>query len=57
MEKFRWHNQQWLEMVETQSAEDGHLHQYAEDPNGYMQDSEILNQHQLFMNNPGKYCP
>ncbi|XP_052673915.1 kinesin-associated protein 3-like [Crassostrea angulata] len=50
LEKFRWHNSQWLEMVETrQVTEMGDPYMYPEegyDP--YLQDADILDRPDLF---------
>lgn len=55
LEKFRWHNSQWLEMVETRQAEDfndGYMYpDDALDP--YLQDADILDRPDLFYG-PGK---
>ena len=56
LEKFRWHNSQWLEMVESQQMEDDAAYMYAEDPAGYspfIQDSDILDRPDLFYGAPG----
>ncbi|KAJ8300672.1 hypothetical protein KUTeg_022191 [Tegillarca granosa] len=52
LEKFRWHNSQWLEMVETRQIEDmGDPYMYPPedgyDP-GYLQDADILDRPDLF---------
>ena len=56
LEKFRWHNSQWLEMVETQQLEDDQL-AYADDGYGpFIQDSDILDRQDLFYANaPGNW--
>ncbi|KAL8617694.1 hypothetical protein ACOMHN_039642 [Nucella lapillus] len=50
LEKFRWHNSQWLDMVETRQAEDmsdGYM--YPEDNmDPYLQDTDILDRPDLF---------
>ena len=55
VEKFRWHNSQWLEMVETRQMEDfkdGSL--YADDNfEAYLQDADILENQDMFYG-PGK---
>ena len=53
LEKFRWHNSQWLEMVESQQMEDeGYM--YADEGYGpYIQDSDILDRPDLFYGAPG----
>ncbi|XP_025112407.1 kinesin-associated protein 3-like isoform X2 [Pomacea canaliculata] len=50
LEKFRWHNSQWLEMVETRQAEDfsdGYM--YPDDSlDPYLHDADILDRPDLF---------
>lgn len=49
LEKFRWHNSQWLDMVETRQMEDMADQYYADegyDP--YLQDTDILDRPDLF---------
>nr|KAG5710596.1 hypothetical protein BaRGS_013242 [Batillaria attramentaria] len=50
LEKFRWHNSQWLDMVETRQAEDmsdGYM--YPDDNlDPYLQDADILDRPDLF---------
>ena len=56
LEKFRWHNSQWLEMVETRQMEDindGYM--YGDEGFGYIQDAEILDRPDLFYGPPGSY--
>ncbi|ELU10175.1 hypothetical protein CAPTEDRAFT_219515 [Capitella teleta] len=52
LEKFRWHNSQWLDMVESRQGEgmDEEGYMYPEEPGfgGYIQDSDILDQPELF---------
>ncbi|XP_046371421.1 kinesin-associated protein 3-like [Haliotis rufescens] len=50
MEKFRWHNSQWLEMVETRQLEDfNEQYLYQEDGyDPYIQDTDILDRPELF---------
>lgn len=53
LEKFRWHNSQWLEMVETRQVTDmGDPYMYPEEyPEGYdpyLQDADILDRPDLF---------
>ena len=49
-EKFRWHNSQWLEMVESQHIDDDAV-MYAEDPSSghvFLHDADMLDQPDLF---------
>lgn len=50
LEKFRWHNSQWLEMVETRQMEDmADPYMYPEDEyDPYLQDADILDRPDLF---------
>ena len=60
LEKFRWHNSQWLEMVETQQLEDDQLAFAASggagaDDDGYgpyIHDADILDRPELFYGQP-----
>jgi len=53
MEKFRWHNSQWLDMVESRQMEDEGL-MYSDDVLGaYIQDADILDHPELFYNAAG----
>ena len=55
LEKFRWHNSQWLDMVESRQMEDlqeGYM--YGDDGFGYIQDADILDRPDLFYGAPGK---
>ncbi len=57
LEKFRWHNSQWLEMVETRQLEDDReAYMYGEEPGfrGYIQDADILDRPDLFYGAPGR---
>ncbi|XP_023931109.1 kinesin-associated protein 3-like [Lingula anatina] len=54
LEKFRWHNSQWLEMVESRQIEDNEAFLYGDDSFGsYVQDSDILDRPDLFYGSPG----
>lgn len=56
MEKFRWHNSQWLDMVESRQMEDEGL-MYSDDVLGaYIQDADILD-HPLFYGPSDGYGP
>lgn len=50
LEKFRWHNSQWLDMVETRQAEDmSDSYMYPDDNlDPYIQDADILDRPELF---------
>ncbi|KAL3871441.1 hypothetical protein ACJMK2_039438 [Sinanodonta woodiana] len=50
LEKFRWHNSQWLEMVESRQLEDmNDPYMYPEDAyDPYLQDTDILDRPDLF---------
>ena len=56
LEKFRWHNSQWLEMVETQQEEEEPT-PFADDGYGpYIHDADILDRPELFYGqNPGMH--
>lgn len=55
LEKFRWHNSQWLEMVESRQIEDvGDAYMYGDEGYGYIQDADILDRPDLFYAAPGK---
>ncbi|XP_067118777.1 kinesin-associated protein 3 isoform X2 [Centruroides vittatus] len=48
LEKFRWHNSQWLDMVESQQIEEG-MELYTDDQfEPYIQDSDFLDRPDLF---------
>ncbi|PVD22006.1 hypothetical protein C0Q70_17809 [Pomacea canaliculata] len=59
LEKFRWHNSQWLEMVETRQAEDfsdGYM--YPDDSlDPYLHDADILDRPDLFYAPDGHLTP
>ncbi|XP_074655810.1 kinesin-associated protein 3-like isoform X2 [Tubulanus polymorphus] len=59
LEKFRWHNSQWLEMVETRQMEDmNDAYMYGDDGIGsYIQDADILDRPDLFYGVPEGYEP
>ncbi|KAI0222322.1 Kinesin-associated protein 3 [Lamellibrachia satsuma] len=54
LEKFRWHNSQWLEMVESRQMEDmSDSYMYGEEPfQPYLQDTDILDRPDLFYSAP-----
>lgn len=53
MEKFRWHNSQWLDMVESRQVEDEGF-MYGDDVLGaYIQDADILDHPDLFYGSSG----
>ena len=55
LEKFRWHNSQWLEMVESQQMDDGEGLMYGDESySPYIQESDILDRPDLFYGQPGK---
>lgn len=56
LEKFRWHNSQWLEMVESQQIDDGEggLMYGDESYSPYIQESDILDRPDLFYGQTGK---
>ena len=54
LEKFRWHNSQWLEMVETRQMEDDGYMYGGDDGFGYIQDADILDRPDLFYGAPGR---
>ncbi|KAK6194648.1 hypothetical protein SNE40_000246 [Patella caerulea] len=59
LEKFRWHNSQWLEMLEARplgDLNDGYMYS-DEGFDPYIQDSEILDRPDLFYNNGEGYDP
>ena len=54
LEKFRWHNSQWLEMVESRQMDENDPYMYGDDSLGpYIQDSDILDRPDLFYGVPG----
>ena len=54
LEKFRWHNSQWLEMVESRQLDElNDPYMYPDDGyDPYLQDADILDRQDLFY--PGK---
>ena len=55
LEKFRWHNSQWLEMVETRQMEDNEAYMYGDEGfENYIQDTDILDRPDLFYGAPGE---
>lgn len=49
LEKFRWHNSQWLEMVESQQMEEADGVMYGDESySPYIQESDILDRPDLF---------
>ena len=55
LEKFRWHNSQWLEMVETRQMEDNDAYMYPDEGfENYIQDTDILDRPDLFYGAPGQ---
>ena len=56
LEKFRWHNSQWLEMVESRQMEDmSDSYMYGEEPfHPYLPDTDILDRPDLFYSAPGE---
>ena len=57
LEKFRWHNSQWLEMVESRQMEDmNDAYMYGDEGFGYIQDADILDRPDLFYGAPGGHC-
>ena len=57
LEKFRWHNSQWLEMVESRQMEDmSDSYMYGEESfQPYLQDNDILDRPELFYSAPGEW--
>ncbi|XP_070538501.1 kinesin-associated protein 3-like isoform X1 [Ptychodera flava] len=56
LEKFRWHNSQWLEMVESRQMDDSDGLMYGDEGYGpYIQESDILDRPDLFYGHPGAY--
>ncbi|CAH1786263.1 unnamed protein product [Owenia fusiformis] len=49
LEKFRWHNSQWLEMVESRQMDENEAYMYGDEGIGsYIQDTDILDRPDLF---------
>ncbi|KAF4799805.1 Kinesin-associated protein 3 [Turdus rufiventris] len=58
MEKFRWHNSQWLEMVESRQMDDSEQYLYGDDPiEPYIHEGDILERPDLFYNADGLIAP
>lgn len=56
LEKFRWHNSQWLDMVESRQMEDmNEGYMYGDEGFGYIQDADILDRPELFYGAPDGY--
>uniref|UniRef100_A0A8D2Q1E0 Kinesin associated protein 3 n=1 Tax=Zosterops lateralis melanops TaxID=1220523 RepID=A0A8D2Q1E0_ZOSLA len=50
-EKFRWHNSQWLEMVESRQMDDSEQYLYGDDPiEPYIHEGDILERPDLYYN-------
>uniref|UniRef100_A0A8C3XXJ8 Kinesin associated protein 3 n=1 Tax=Catharus ustulatus TaxID=91951 RepID=A0A8C3XXJ8_CATUS len=57
-EKFRWHNSQWLEMVESRQMDDSEQYLYGDDPiEPYIHEGDILERPDLFYNADGLIAP
>ncbi|XP_063057335.1 kinesin-associated protein 3a isoform X2 [Engraulis encrasicolus] len=52
-EKFRWHNSQWLEMVETRSMEEDQPFLYGDDGEPFLHNGDILERPDLFYSADG----
>jgi len=58
MEKFRWHNSQWLEMVESQHIDDDAV-MYGDDSSGghvFLHDADMLDQSDLYYGAQGTHA-
>ena len=54
LEKFRWHNSQWLEMVESQQMDESDGLMYGDEGySPYIQESDILDRPDLFYGQQG----
>ena len=54
LEKFRWHNSQWLEMVESQQMDESDGMMYGDEGySPYIQESDILDRPDLFYGQQG----
>lgn len=53
LEKFRWHNSQWLEMIENAQQEEDIGYGYDDAYEPYLQDTDILDRPDLFYSGPG----
>uniref|UniRef100_A0A8C7E9W6 Kinesin associated protein 3 n=1 Tax=Nothoprocta perdicaria TaxID=30464 RepID=A0A8C7E9W6_NOTPE len=57
-EKFRWHNSQWLEMVESRQMDDSEQYLYGDDPiEPYIHEGDILERPDLYYNADGLIAP
>ncbi|CAN8218088.1 unnamed protein product [Coccothraustes coccothraustes] len=57
-EKFRWHNSQWLEMVESRQMDDSEQYLYGDDPiEPYIHEGDILERPDLYYNADGLIVP
>uniref|UniRef100_A0A673I654 Kinesin-associated protein 3-like n=1 Tax=Sinocyclocheilus rhinocerous TaxID=307959 RepID=A0A673I654_9TELE len=52
-EKFRWHNSQWLEMVENQQMDEAEPFMYGDDGEPFLQNGDILERPDLFYSADG----
>ncbi|XP_026306599.1 kinesin-associated protein 3-like isoform X2 [Piliocolobus tephrosceles] len=53
-EKFRWHNSQWLEMVESRQMDESEQYLYGDDRiEPYIHEGDILERPDLFYNSDG----
>ncbi|XP_015261687.1 PREDICTED: kinesin-associated protein 3 [Gekko japonicus] len=53
-EKFRWHNSQWLEMVESRQMDENEQYLYGDDPiEPYIHEGDILERPDLYYNADG----
>uniref|UniRef100_A0A8V5HGJ5 Uncharacterized protein n=1 Tax=Melopsittacus undulatus TaxID=13146 RepID=A0A8V5HGJ5_MELUD len=57
-EKFRWHNSQWLEMVESRQMDDSEQYLYGDDRiEPYIHEGDILERPDLYYNADGLIAP
>ncbi|NXW87165.1 KIFA3 protein, partial [Alopecoenas beccarii] len=57
-EKFRWHNSQWLEMVESRQMDDSEQYLYGDDPiEPYIHEGDILERPDLYYSADGLIAP
>uniref|UniRef100_A0A493U292 Kinesin associated protein 3 n=1 Tax=Anas platyrhynchos platyrhynchos TaxID=8840 RepID=A0A493U292_ANAPP len=57
-EKFRWHNSQWLEMVESRQMDDSEQYLYGDDRiEPYIHEGDILERPDLYYNADGLMAP
>ncbi|XP_077076786.1 kinesin-associated protein 3a isoform X5 [Siphateles boraxobius] len=52
-EKFRWHNSQWLEMVENRQMDEAEPFMYGDDGEAFLQNGDILERPDLFYSADG----